>query len=214
VSHNYKYVTHLLPLNEKGMSEKEILELYEGGRGIKGIMKTLRVSHDKVRSTLAKHNIPIRPPEHYSPIRDWRTIKRHYSREGKGIRVVTLPAKFIEEAGFRRDSRLMGKWEVQGKDLILHLREVGRESLLSRVKRRVLGSRGKLEEDAMRWVSVRLPDNLVKRLDQLVKEGRFRSRGQAIREYVVQGLLRLEKSKAEGGYVRSPHLMLSHGYGR
>lgn len=44
-------------------------------------------------------------------------------------------------------------------------------------------------------IAIRIEDNLLKRLDQLVAEQRFPSRGQAIKEAVEEKVSRLERNR-------------------
>ena len=76
---------------------------------------------------------------------EWRKLRRKWKRKGlsKTMRVVTIPRKFIEEAGFDPHSELEGKWEAKRGRLILHIREVGGSGLSSKLKRKLLGGERK-----------------------------------------------------------------------
>ena len=78
-------------------------------------------------------------------IREWRPLRRKWKRKGysQTMRVVTIPRKFIEEAGFDPHSELEGKWEAKGGYLILHIREVGGSGLSSKLKTKLFGGEGK-----------------------------------------------------------------------
>jgi len=47
----------------------------------------------------------------------------------------------------------------------------------------------------VKWISLRMPDDALRKIDQLVEEGRFPSRSEAIREFIVQGLIREDAGK-------------------
>ena len=122
--------------------EEEIVAMYRKGFGADRICDALDVCRETVYSALDKHNIPRR---HDFTV-EWRKLRKKWHRKGysKTLRVVTIPRKFIEEAGFDPHSELEGKWEAKGGYLILHIREVGaRKPVLSRLKRKMFGGEGK-----------------------------------------------------------------------
>lgn len=123
------------------MSEKEIVTMYKEGFGADRIGDALDVHRSKVYRILKKHNIPRRPSGSYDYIREWRTLKRR--TKGKRMRSVTIPIRFIEEAGFDPDEELEGKWEAKGGRLVLHIREVGGSGLSSKLKRKLFGGERK-----------------------------------------------------------------------
>lgn len=121
--------------------EEEIVAMYKEGFGADRISDALDVSRDKVYDTLKKHNIPRRPSGSYSYVHEWRPLRRKTKSKGKkgNLRVVTIPVRLIERAGYDPDDELEGKWEAKRGRLILYMREVGGSGLSSKLKRKMLG---------------------------------------------------------------------------
>ena len=121
--------------------DKQIVQMYKKGLGATRIGHALGVHPTTVYDVLEKCGVERRDALSYDFTREWRKLRKKWKhgQYSKTMRVLTLPRKFIEEAGFDAHAELEGKWEVSGANVILHIREVKPTSPVLARLRKVLG---------------------------------------------------------------------------